>query len=247
MEVNEKIIARCNCWKGNLRSLLAAPLEWCCFLPHGALRRDIGRALRYPNDQHARPSTSRAPTTNRSTSARSWPSSQSLPTTMPGSEQELRRAVAQRLKAVLTAGRGHAEQLLLKDRHGRRCAERLCFMHGRDHPRPVRVRHRASLSIGKSVRGRAHGDRGDRRLRPRPAGAGLRHRSAVPAALQADGVGRVGRRGDPLLPVGSRTEGRPRHALDRRMHPPGQGGHDDPHRDPGSRASCSATRSCSTN
>ena len=45
-----------------------------------------------------------------------------------GSEQDLRRAVAQRLKAVLAEGRGQAEQLLLKDRQGRRCAERLCFM-----------------------------------------------------------------------------------------------------------------------
>src|SRR6478672_5775019 len=45
-----------------------------------------------------------------------------------GSEQELRRAVAQRLKAVLAAGRKHAEELLLKDRQGRRCAERLCRM-----------------------------------------------------------------------------------------------------------------------
>ena len=38
------------------------------------------------------------------------------------SEQDLRRAVAQRLKAVLAAGRKQAEQLLLKDRQGRRCA-----------------------------------------------------------------------------------------------------------------------------
>src|SRR3954464_8743637 len=45
-----------------------------------------------------------------------------------GSEQEIRRAVAQRLKTVLAAGRKQAEQLLLKDRQGRRCAERLCFM-----------------------------------------------------------------------------------------------------------------------
>jgi [protein-PII] uridylyltransferase len=45
-----------------------------------------------------------------------------------GSEQELRRVVAQRLKAVLADGRKRAEQLLLKDRQGRRCAERLCFM-----------------------------------------------------------------------------------------------------------------------
>ncbi|HET9717155.1 MAG TPA: [protein-PII] uridylyltransferase [Pseudolabrys sp.] len=45
-----------------------------------------------------------------------------------GSERELRAHVAQRLKTALTAGRTRAEQLLLKDRHGRRCAERLCRM-----------------------------------------------------------------------------------------------------------------------
>ena len=83
-----------------------------------------------------------------------------------------------------------------------------------------------------AVRRRAHGDRGDRRLRPRPDGAGLRHRSAVPAALQADRLGRIRRRGDPLLPVGHGPQGRARDALGRRVHPPGQGRHDDPHRDP---------------
>ncbi len=45
-----------------------------------------------------------------------------------GRERELRTAVAQRLKARLTEGRARAEALLLKDRHGRRCAERLCQM-----------------------------------------------------------------------------------------------------------------------
>ena len=43
-----------------------------------------------------------------------------------GNERELRAAVAQRLKAALIDGRAKAEQLLLKDRHGRRCAERIC-------------------------------------------------------------------------------------------------------------------------
>ncbi|MGI8526012.1 MAG: [protein-PII] uridylyltransferase, partial [Pseudolabrys sp.] len=43
-------------------------------------------------------------------------------------ETELRAALAQRLKAALTDGRAKAEALLLKDRHGRRCAERLCRM-----------------------------------------------------------------------------------------------------------------------
>jgi [protein-PII] uridylyltransferase len=45
-----------------------------------------------------------------------------------GRERELRTLVAQRLKAALIEGRASAEQLLLADRHGRRCAERLCFM-----------------------------------------------------------------------------------------------------------------------
>ncbi len=41
----------------------------------------------------------------------------------------LRTAVAQHLRAALTQGRTTAETLLLQERHGRRCAERLCFMH----------------------------------------------------------------------------------------------------------------------
>ena len=48
--------------------------------------------------------------------------------THAGRERELRTAVAQRLKLALTQARARAEQLLLKDRHGRRCAERLCQM-----------------------------------------------------------------------------------------------------------------------
>src|ERR1700689_2651214 len=48
-----------------------------------------------------------------------------LAKTHAGRERELRTAVAQRLKSALTAARTHAEELLLKDRHGRRCAERL--------------------------------------------------------------------------------------------------------------------------
>ncbi len=44
------------------------------------------------------------------------------------SDRELRTALAQRLKTALIDGRANAERLLLKDRHGRRCAERLCRM-----------------------------------------------------------------------------------------------------------------------
>src|SRR5580658_3074081 len=43
-----------------------------------------------------------------------------------GRDRELRAAVARRLKVSLTEARARAEELLLKDRHGRHCAERLC-------------------------------------------------------------------------------------------------------------------------
>jgi [protein-PII] uridylyltransferase len=45
-----------------------------------------------------------------------------------GNERELRTAVAQKLKAALTRGRAVVERMLLRDRRGRLCAERLCFM-----------------------------------------------------------------------------------------------------------------------
>ena len=45
-----------------------------------------------------------------------------------GNDRELRTAVAQCLKAALMQGRAAVEQLLLKDRRGRLCAERLCFI-----------------------------------------------------------------------------------------------------------------------
>jgi [protein-PII] uridylyltransferase len=51
-----------------------------------------------------------------------------LATEYRGRESELRSAVAKRLKLALMEGRAAAEQLLLKERQGRLCAERLCFM-----------------------------------------------------------------------------------------------------------------------
>src|SRR5215472_18476795 len=45
-----------------------------------------------------------------------------------GRQRELRTAVAQQLKGALAKSRFVAEQLLLKDRQGLRCAERLCFV-----------------------------------------------------------------------------------------------------------------------
>jgi len=51
---------------------------------------------------------------------------EALAKTHSGGERELRSALAQRLKAALVEGRAKAEQFLLRDRHGRRCAERIC-------------------------------------------------------------------------------------------------------------------------
>jgi [protein-PII] uridylyltransferase len=51
-----------------------------------------------------------------------------LPKLHAGHERELRTAVAQALKAALMRGRGVVERMLLRDRRGRLCAERLCFM-----------------------------------------------------------------------------------------------------------------------
>src|SRR6202021_1795738 len=45
-----------------------------------------------------------------------------------GREDMFRSAVAKLLKAELIAARATAQAILLKDRHGRRCAERLCFV-----------------------------------------------------------------------------------------------------------------------
>ncbi|MGY4423723.1 UTP:GlnB (protein PII) uridylyltransferase [Bradyrhizobium sp. JR6.1] len=45
-----------------------------------------------------------------------------------GREDQFRAAMAQLLKAELITARATAQELLLKDRHGRRCAERLCFV-----------------------------------------------------------------------------------------------------------------------
>src|SRR5580658_128562 len=45
-----------------------------------------------------------------------------------GREDVFRAATAQLLKAELIAARAAAQAMLLKDRHGRRCAEWLCFV-----------------------------------------------------------------------------------------------------------------------
>src|SRR5450759_2244735 len=90
-----------------------------------------------------------------------------LAKTHSGGERELRTALAQRLKTALNDGRAKAEQLLLKDRHGRRCAERLCrledeiirllFEFARKHlyqsQNPSEAEHMAVIATGGYGRG----------------------------------------------------------------------------------------------
>src|SRR5579864_8450485 len=46
-----------------------------------------------------------------------------------GRDDAFRTAISQLLKVELAKGRELAQAQLLKDRHGRRCAERLCAIH----------------------------------------------------------------------------------------------------------------------
>src|SRR5436190_17820285 len=90
-------------------------------------RRDSPRALRYRNGRMLtldKPRDGDALLDERALTA----DLAALAKKHAGSEQELRRSVALRLKVALTAARKQAEDLLLKDRQGRACAERLCFM-----------------------------------------------------------------------------------------------------------------------
>ena len=45
-----------------------------------------------------------------------------------GRDDAFRAAMAQLLKSELLAARADAQRVLLRDRHGRRCAEQLCFV-----------------------------------------------------------------------------------------------------------------------
>ena len=74
-----------------------------------------------------------------------------LAASYPGRERELRTAVAQRLKAALAASRAEIERLLLKDRHGGRCAARLCWVQDEVIRVLYRVRRQAPLSVGEPV------------------------------------------------------------------------------------------------
>src|SRR4051812_38917055 len=60
--------------------------------------------------------------------ARVTPAGDALSEKHQGREDAFRTATAQLFKAELLAARTAAQAILLKDRHGRRCAERLCHV-----------------------------------------------------------------------------------------------------------------------
>src|SRR3954468_10842382 len=70
-----------------------------------------------------------------------------LATEYAGRERELRTAVAQRLKSALAEGRRAAEQMLLADRHGRACTERLCLMQDEI----IRLLHELTVRLYRST------------------------------------------------------------------------------------------------
>jgi [protein-PII] uridylyltransferase len=73
----------------------------------------------------AMPATDHAPVSDLFDAAAVGAKLDALATAHGDGQQELRSAVCQVLKSVLTEGRARAEYLLLRDRHGRRCAEGL--------------------------------------------------------------------------------------------------------------------------
>ena len=210
------------------------PFQRSCFSRMVRPRRDRFGSLRYPDvpDAHARQASRDRRRTVRRTRARRR-SRTARRQRMPAPSRSSAARSRERLKSVLASGRANAERLLLKDRQGRRCAERLCFMQDEI----IRVLFEFAA---KHLYPSQNPSEAERMASSPPAAMAAACWRPAPTsiclfllALQADRLGRIGRRGDPLLPVGPRAEGRPCHALDRRMHPPGQGRHDDPHRHPG--------------
>jgi hypothetical protein len=130
---------------------------------------------------------------------------------------DTRARILAHLKSVLADARKSAEAELRANGKGTRCAMNLSaaedeiiraihlfavrYVYPVDNPSGAEM-----ISIA-AVGGYGRGE----------AGALLRHRPAVPAALQADALGRAGRRVDPLRAVGPGVQGRPRGALGRRL------------------------------
>ena len=148
------------------------------------------------------------------------------------------RAPARRRRGLPT--RGHADAAGRPGRGPRRGAQGA--RSGRDGQglrrdaerpdgRPAARRTRRRRALARSAPG-ANGfadDRCGRRIRARHARAGVRHRSSVPAAGQADAGRAEDRRIAALCALGPQTEGRPRDPHRRGVPEAGARRHDDPH------------------
>src|SRR5881392_3999508 len=93
------------------------------------MARDSASAVRYPGaSMDSVVKESREEADDRFETARITAAVDALAEKHAGREDVFRTALAQLLKAEMIAARATAQAVLLKDRHGRRCAERLCFM-----------------------------------------------------------------------------------------------------------------------
>src|SRR5881392_3489936 len=93
------------------------------------MARDSASAVRYPGASMDSVVTEARPVADdRFDTARITAAIDALAEKNAGREDVFRTAMAQLLKAEMIAARATAQAVLLKDRHGRRCAERLCFV-----------------------------------------------------------------------------------------------------------------------
>src|SRR5271156_2784885 len=101
------------------------PAWICC---NRRMSRDSAGHVLYRNRMDSVVKQARPEADERFDSARIAAAVDALAEKHSGREDVFRSSVAQLLKAELIAARATAQKVLLKDRHGRRCAERLCFV-----------------------------------------------------------------------------------------------------------------------
>ena len=146
-----------------------------------------------------------------------------------GQDNLLRKALVERLAPSRRRRLCHGQAPARGGRRRPRLRRRPVGLPGRADQARLRLHHHPRLPRRQSLDRGAHGRGRPRRLWPRPARAGLRHRSAVPASLQADRLGRERRRVHALSALGSRLQGRPRHPHHRPMRAAQPLRHDHPH------------------
>src|SRR6201996_1257922 len=96
---------------------------------YSTIVRDSTGRVRYPKEiMDSILTETRPEADDRFDSARIAAAVDALAAQHAGREDVFRTAVAQFLKAEMLAARKVAQEVLLRDRHGRRCAERLCFV-----------------------------------------------------------------------------------------------------------------------